>query len=69
MLGIGGGVFIFYWDNKNKVFYIFDGCEIVLKVVNFYWFIEGNKLMCWLDVVVGGKLVGVFGVVKVLEMV
>ena len=66
--GIGGGAFILYWDNKNKVLHTFDGRETAPKAVNSHWFIEGNKLMRWIDAVVGGKSVGVPGAVKALEM-
>ena len=65
--GIGGGAFILYWDNKNKVLHTFDGRETAPKAVNSHWFIEGNKPMRWLDAVVGGKSVGA-GAVKALEM-
>lgn len=66
--GIGGGAFILYWDNKNKVLHTFDGRETAPKAVNSHWFIEGNKPMRWIDAVVGGKSVGVPGAVKALEM-
>lgn len=66
--GIGGGAFILYWDNKNKVLHTFDGRETAPKAVNSHWFIEGNKQMRWIDAVVGGKSVGVPGAIKALEM-
>ena len=66
--GIGGGAFILYWDNKNKVLHTFDGRETAPKAVNSHWFIQGNKPMRWIDAVVGGKSVGVPGAVKALEM-
>ncbi|NDW20168.1 gamma-glutamyltransferase [Alteromonas hispanica] len=66
--GIGGGAFILYWDNKNKVLHTFDGREAAPKAVNSHWFIEGNKPMKWIDAVVGGKSVGVPGAVKALEL-
>ena len=65
--GIGGGGFILYWDNKNKVLHTFDGRETAPAAVNSHWFIEGNKPMRWLDAVVGGKSVGVPGAIKALE--
>lgn len=66
--GIGGGAFILYWDNKNKVLHTFDGRETAPKAVNSHWFIQGNKPMRWIDAVVGGKSIGVPGAVKALEM-
>lgn len=69
LFGVGGGVFMLYWDNEIKILYIFDGCEMVFVGVNVYWFMEYGQFMKWIDVVVGGKLVGVLGVMKVLEIV
>jgi gamma-glutamyltranspeptidase/glutathione hydrolase len=66
--GIGGGGFILYWDNKNKVLHTFDGREMAPAQVNAYWFMEHGKPMKWIDAVVGGKSVGVPGVIKALEM-
>lgn len=66
--GIGGGAFILYWDNKNKVLHTFDGREIAPTSVNSHWFMKGNSPMRWIDAVVGGKSVGVPGAVKALEM-
>ena len=66
--GIGGGAFILYWDNKNKVLHTFDGRETAPTSVNSHWFMKGNKPMRWIDAVVGGKSVGVPGAVKALEM-
>lgn len=66
--GIGGGAFILYWDNKNKVLHTFDGRETAPASVNAHWFMQGNKPMRWIDAVVGGKSVGVPGAVKALEM-
>lgn len=65
--GIGGGAFILYWDNKKKRLHTFDGREIAPKAVNAFWFMDGMKPMKWLDAVVGGKSVGVPGVLKALE--
>lgn len=67
--GIGGGAFILYWDNKNKVLHSFDGRETAPKKVNQYWFLEKDgKPMKWIDAVVGGRSVGVPGVLRALEL-
>ena len=66
--GIGGGAFILYWDNENKVLHTYDGREMAPKAVDANWFMNGNKPMKWLDAVVGGKSVGVPGAIKALEL-
>lgn len=66
--GIGGGAFILYWDNENKVLHTYDGREMAPEAVDAHWFMKGNKPMDWLDAVVGGKSVGVPGAIKALEV-
>lgn len=66
--GIGGGGFILYWDNENKVLHTFDGREMAPQSVDENWFMQGDKPMKWIDAVVGGKSVGVPGAVKALEL-
>jgi len=66
--GIGGGTFILYWDNENKKLHTFDGRETAPQNVTPYIFIEDGKTMRWIDAVVGGKAIGVPGVLKALEM-
>ena len=66
--GIGGGAFILYWDNKNKQLHTFDGRETAPQNATPYIFIEDGKSMRWIDAVVGGKAIGVPGVLKALEM-
>lgn len=66
--GIGGGTFILYWDNKNKVLHTFDGRETAPEAATPFMFMQGNKKMPWKDAVVGGRSVGVPGTLKVLEM-
>lgn len=66
--GIGGGAFIMYWDNTKKKLYTFDGRETAPKAASPYIFFEDGEPMKWRDAVVGGKSVGVPGVLKALEM-
>lgn len=65
--GIGGGAFILYWDNKAKKLHTFDGRETAPEAVNSYLFMKSGKPMKWRDAVVGGRSVGVPGVLKALE--
>ncbi|MFQ3206148.1 MAG: gamma-glutamyltranspeptidase/glutathione hydrolase [Glaciecola sp.] len=66
--GIGGGAFILYWDNENKKLHTFDGRETAPQKATPYIFVEDGEPMRWIDAVVGGKAVGVPGVLKALEM-
>ncbi|WP_026374853.1 gamma-glutamyltransferase [Aestuariibacter salexigens] len=66
--GIGGGAFILYWDNENKVLHTYDGRETAPESVNAYLFMQHGKAMKWREAVVGGKSVGVPGVLKALDM-
>lgn len=65
--GIGGGGFIMYWDNTNKQLHTFDGREVAPKKIDPNVFFKDGKPMSWRDAVVGGKSVGVPGVLKALE--
>lgn len=66
--GIGGGAFILYWDNQNKKLHTFDGRETAPLKATPYIFVKDGEPMRWIDAVVGGKSVGVPGVLKALEM-
>lgn len=66
--GIGGGSFILYWDNKNKKLHTFDGRETAPKAVDSYLFMQNGTPMKWRDAVVGGRSVGVPGVLKALNL-
>lgn len=67
--GIGGGAFILYWDNKAKKLLTFDGRETAPMASTPDMFMAGrDKPMPWIDAVVGGKAVGVPGVLKSLEL-
>jgi gamma-glutamyltranspeptidase/glutathione hydrolase len=65
--GIGGGAFILYWDNASKTLYTYDGRETAPAGVNPYWFMQNGKPMKWIEAVIGGKSVGVPGVMRALE--
>jgi gamma-glutamyltranspeptidase/glutathione hydrolase len=65
--GIGGGAFMLYWDNTAKQLYSFDGREVAPQKITPDVFFKDGKPMKWRDAVVGGKSVGVPGVLKALE--
>ncbi|MFC4699251.1 gamma-glutamyltransferase [Glaciecola siphonariae] len=66
--GIGGGAFILYWDNTAKQLYTFDGREVAPANTPEDVFFKNGEQMSWRDSVVGGKSVGVPGVLKALDM-
>lgn len=66
--GLGGGAFILYWDNKNKVLHTFDGREVAPGKATSKLFMQQGKPMQWRDAVVGGRSVGVPGVLKALQL-
>lgn len=66
--GIGGGGFILYWDNKAKKLHTFDGRETAPSKARIDLFLEDGKPIKWIDAVVGGKSIGVPGVLKALDM-
>jgi gamma-glutamyltranspeptidase/glutathione hydrolase len=66
--GIGGGTFILYWDNNNKVLHTFDGRETAPQDVNADLFKVDGETLPWRDAVVGGRSVGVPGTLRALEM-
>lgn len=69
-MGIGGGIFMMYFDNKIKSLISFDGCEIVLSNVDEILFLDKyGKVVKWIEVVVGGCFVGVLGILDVFVLV
>lgn len=61
--GIGGGNFMLHWDNKNEVITSFDGRETAPHNATSELFIgKDGKPLKWIDAVVGGRSVGVPGV-------
>ncbi len=65
--GIGGGAFILYWDNQEKRLHTYDGREVAPANTSEDVFFKNGKVMSWRDSVVGGKSVGVPGVLKALD--
>lgn len=66
--GIGGGAFMLYWDNNKQKITSFDGRETAPQSVTPDLFIKENgEPLRWIDAVVGGRAVGVPGVLAVLH--
>lgn len=67
--GIGGGAFILYWDNENKQLYTIDAREKAPLAAGGDLFLKANgEPESWIDAVVGGRSVGVPGVLAGLHM-
>ncbi|MDZ4871892.1 MAG: Glutathione hydrolase proenzyme [Chroococcidiopsis cubana SAG 39.79] len=68
--GIGGGAFLTYYDAKRKQVRTYDGRETAPAAARPDRFLNADgKPLQFYDAVVGGKSVGVPGVVRMLEMV
>jgi gamma-glutamyltranspeptidase/glutathione hydrolase len=66
--GIGGGTFMLHWDNKRKEMTTFDGRETAPAAATSSLFLDKqNKPLKWIDAVVGGRSVGVPGVVATFK--
>ncbi|WP_232824628.1 gamma-glutamyltransferase [Algibacillus agarilyticus] len=67
--GIGGGAFMLYWDNKAKKLYTIDARETAPKNATSDLFLDKNgHAIKWINAVVGGRSVGVPGVLAGLEL-
>jgi gamma-glutamyltranspeptidase/glutathione hydrolase len=66
--GIGGGAFILHWDKSKKFLTTFDGRETAPKAATSELFLDENgKPISWIKAVVGGRSVGVPGVLSALK--
>ncbi len=66
--GIGGGAFIMYFDKDEGRLTTFDGRETAPGAANSSLFLDENgKKINWIDAVVGGRSVGVPGVLAALK--
>lgn len=66
--GIGGGTFMLYWDNKNKKMTTFDGRETAPSAATSELFLDAEgKPLKWIEAVVGGRSVGVPGLMATLK--
>ncbi|MCC5599938.1 gamma-glutamyltransferase [Nostoc favosum] len=67
--GIGGGAFLVYYDAKTKKLVTYDGRETAPAAAKPDRFLDANgKPLQFYDAVVGGKSVGVPGVLRMLEL-
>ena len=66
--GIGGGTFMLHWDNKRKEMTTFDGRETAPSAATNELFLDKqSKPLKWIDAVVGGRSVGVPGVMATFK--
>jgi len=66
--GIGGGAFMLYWDAKEKKLISYDGREVAPMAADENLFIgQGGEPDSFFNAVIGGKSVGVPGIIKMLE--
>ncbi|WP_448549258.1 gamma-glutamyltransferase [Thalassotalea fusca] len=67
--GIGGGAFILHWDEQQRAITTFDGRETAPKAAKSDMFLDqSGKAIPWIKAVVGGRSVGVPGVLASLKM-
>ncbi len=66
--GIGGGLFLLHWDKQKNSLTSIDGRETAPAAAGPDLFMQNGKLMSWREAFVGGKAVGVPGVIKALEL-
>lgn len=64
--GIGGGAFLVHWDGHDVTAY--DGRETAPAAVDEALFQEGGRSMTFNEGVVGGRAVGVPGLLRMLEL-
>ncbi len=67
--GIGGGAFIVFWDNKEKELFVYDGRETAPATATEDRFLQADgNAMERLEAIVGGKSVGVPGLLRAMEL-
>ncbi|MDF2182592.1 gamma-glutamyltransferase [Neptuniibacter sp. CAU 1671] len=66
--GIGGGGFMLYWDAEKQMLNAYDGRETAPATVDESLFMQGDTPVSWQTALVGGRAVGVPGVVRMLDM-
>lgn len=67
--GIGGGAFLLYFDQKSQQLLSYDGRETAPSAISEDVFLDHkNQPMPFFEAVVGGRSVGVPGVIALMEM-
>src|SRR5213082_2874852 len=66
--GIGGGAFLLHWSQREQRLRSYDGRETAPKAARPDRFLHDGKPMAFMDAVVGGRSVGVPGVLRMLEL-
>jgi len=66
--GIGGGAFLLYWSEKEKKLRAYDGRETAPAAARGDRFMKDGKPMAFAEAVVGGRSIGVPGVMAMLEL-
>lgn len=66
--GLGGGTFMLHWHKQKQQLTTYDGRETAPKAATSALFLDKQgKPLSWMDAVVGGKSVGVPGLLAALE--
>lgn len=65
--GIGGGAFLLHWDPTGRKLDAWDGRETAPAAAQGDLFLRDGRPMPFLDAIVGGRAVGVPGVMRMLE--
>ena len=66
--GIGGGAFLLHWSEREKKLRSYDGRETAPLAAQPDRFLKEGKPMGFLEAAVGGRSVGVPGVLRMLEL-
>ena len=66
--GIGGGAFLLYWSESEKKLRTYDGRETAPAAARPDRFLNDGKPMAFMEAAVGGRSVGVPGVLRMLEL-
>ena len=67
--GIGGGAFVVFWDNTKKQMFVYDGRETAPATATEDRFVKADgTAMRRMEAIVGGKSVGVPGLVRIMEL-